>query len=120
MQVPYNVIRGPLADEIHQEFSSWIYQVIRLYKNKDHAGVEYTVGPILTDNGVEKEAITQKTANMTTNKDFYTDSNGRDFLKRVYDHKKDWPFQVTQPVAGNYYPIKFLHSLRLLIVFELL
>ncbi|KAL1333375.1 hypothetical protein HN51_062200 [Arachis hypogaea] len=78
------------------------------------------VGPILTDNGVEKEAITQKTANMTTNKDFYTDSNGRDFLKRVYDHKKDWPFQVTQPVAGNYYPIKFLHSLRLLIVFELL
>ncbi|XP_015951770.2 alpha-mannosidase [Arachis duranensis] len=103
--IPYKVIRGPLVDEIHQEFNSWIYQVIRLYKDKDHAEVEYTVGPIPTDDGVGKEVITQITANMATNKEFYTDSNGRDFLKRVRDYREDWPLQVTQPVAGNYYPI---------------
>ncbi|XP_022640500.1 alpha-mannosidase-like [Vigna radiata var. radiata] len=45
------------------------------------------------------------TTNMATNKEFYTDSNDRDFLKRVRDHRDDWPLQVTQPVAGNYYPI---------------
>jgi len=41
------------------------------------------IGPIPTDDGVGKEVITRMTANMATNKEFYTDSNGRDFLKRV-------------------------------------
>ncbi|TQD73196.1 hypothetical protein C1H46_041284 [Malus baccata] len=45
------------------------------------------------------------TANMETNKEFYTDSNGRDFIKRVRDYRPDWPLVVNQPVAGNYYPL---------------
>ncbi|RZB60796.1 Alpha-mannosidase isoform B [Glycine soja] len=103
--VPTKVIRGPLVDEVHQKFSSWIYQVTRLYKDKEHAEIEFTIGPIPTDDGVGKEVITRMTANMATNKEFYADSNGRDFLKRVRDHREDWPLQVTQPVAGNYYPL---------------
>ncbi|XP_047319755.1 alpha-mannosidase [Impatiens glandulifera] len=103
--VPFKVIQGPLVDEIHQQFSSWIYQVVRLYKDKEHAEVEYTIGPIPIDDSVGKEIITQITANMATNKEFYTDSNGRDFLKRVRDHREDWSLEVHQPVAGNYYPI---------------
>ncbi|KAK7360218.1 hypothetical protein VNO77_02200 [Canavalia gladiata] len=103
--VPTKVFRGPLVDEVHQNFSSWIYQVTRLYKDKDHAEIEFTIGPIPTDDGVGKEVITRMTANMVTNKEFYTDSNGRDFLKRIRDHRDDWPLQVTQPVAGNYYPL---------------
>ncbi|KAJ0974238.1 hypothetical protein J5N97_016203 [Dioscorea zingiberensis] len=103
--VPLKIIRGPLVDEVHQQFSSWIYQITRLYKDKDHAEIEFTIGPIPTDDGVGKEVITRLTANMATNKIFYTDSNGRDFLKRVRDYREDWNLQVTQPVAGNYYPI---------------
>ncbi|KAM0950051.1 putative alpha-mannosidase [Dioscorea sansibarensis] len=103
--VPLKIISGPLVDEVHQQFSSWIYQITRLYKDKDHAEIEFTIGPIPTDDGVGKEVITQLTANMATNKIFYTDSNGRDFLKRVRDYREDWNLQVTQPVAGNYYPI---------------
>lgn len=31
IQVPFKIIRGPLVDEVHQEFSSWIYQVSKTY-----------------------------------------------------------------------------------------
>ncbi|XBJ15295.1 hypothetical protein VPH35_007214 [Triticum aestivum] len=103
--VPLKVIRGALVDEVHQQFSPWIYQVTRLYKDKEHAEVEYTIGPIPVNDGIGKEVITRLTANMVTNHTFYTDSNGRDFLKRVRDYREDWDLQVTQPVAGNYYPV---------------
>lgn len=41
------------------------------------------IGPIPTDDGIGKEVITRLSANMATDEVFYTDSNGRDFLKRV-------------------------------------
>ncbi|KZV46140.1 Fatty acid hydroxylase superfamily isoform 2 [Dorcoceras hygrometricum] len=103
--VPLKIIRGPLVHEVHQQFASWISQIIRLYKDKDHVEVEYTIGPIPMDDSVGKEVITRMTTNLITDKVFYTDSNGRDFLKRVRDYRADWPLIVTQPVAGNYYPI---------------
>ncbi|KAL5706468.1 alpha-mannosidase [Ranunculus cassubicifolius] len=103
--VPLKVLRGPLVDEVHQQFSSWIYQVTRLYKDKEHAEVEFIIGPIPTEDGVGKEVITRMTANMATEKTFYTDSNGRDFMKRVRDYREDWPLSVNQPIAGNYYPL---------------
>lgn len=43
------------------------------------------IGPIPTKDGIGKEVITRMTTNMTTDKVFYTDSNGRDFIKRVQD-----------------------------------
>ncbi|RDY13085.1 hypothetical protein CR513_02040, partial [Mucuna pruriens] len=45
------------------------------------------IGPIPIVDGVGKEVITQMTANM------------------VRDHRDDWPLQVNEPVAGNYYPL---------------
>jgi hypothetical protein len=46
------------------------------------------IGPIpdgggFAGDGIGKEVITRMTTNMATNKEFFTDSNGRDFLKRV-------------------------------------
>lgn len=41
------------------------------------------VGPIPIDNGIGKELVTQIQTDIKSNKTFYTDSNGRDFLKRV-------------------------------------
>ncbi|XP_023550350.1 probable alpha-mannosidase At5g13980 isoform X1 [Cucurbita pepo subsp. pepo] len=104
-QVPVTVIRGPLIEEVHQQINPWIYQVTRLQKEKEHVEVEFTVGPIPIDDGVGKEVATQITTSMKTNKTFYTDSNGRDFIKRIRDYRADWNLEVNQPVAGNYYPI---------------
>ncbi|XP_062010431.1 probable alpha-mannosidase At5g13980 isoform X2 [Rosa rugosa] len=99
------VIRGPVIDEVHQQINSWIHQITRLHKEKEHVEVEFIVGPIPTDDGIGKEVVTQLDTAMATNKTFYTDSNGRDFIKRIRDYRTDWDFKVNQPVAGNYYPI---------------
>lgn len=43
----------------------------------------FQVGPIPVDDMIGKEVVTQITTTMLTNKSFFTDSNGRDFIKRV-------------------------------------
>ncbi|KAJ6375289.1 hypothetical protein OIU77_000302 [Salix suchowensis] len=101
----FTVLRGPLLDEVHQRISSWIYQITRVYKGKEHAEVEFTVGPIPIEDGIGKEVVTKITTTVKNNKKFYTDSSGRDFIERVRDYRKDWELQVNQPIAGNYYPI---------------
>ncbi|XP_062010429.1 alpha-mannosidase At3g26720-like isoform X2 [Rosa rugosa] len=104
-KVSLTVMRGPLLDEVHQQINPWVSQITRLYKGKEHAEVEFTIGPIPVDDGIGKEITTQLTTAMKTNKTFYTDSNGRDFIKRIRDFRTDWDLQVNQPIAGNYYPI---------------
>ncbi|KAK1433974.1 hypothetical protein QVD17_10892 [Tagetes erecta] len=99
------VLRGPIYDEVHQKINSWIYQITRVYKNKEHAEVEFTVGPIPINDRVGKEIVTQITTTMKSNKTFYTDSSGRDFIERIRDYRADWDLEVNQPIAGNYYPI---------------
>ncbi|CAH1440472.1 unnamed protein product [Lactuca virosa] len=63
------------------------------------------IGPIPIDDGVVKEITTQITSALKTNKTFYTDSNRKDFIKRVRDFRTDWELQMNEPVAGNYYPM---------------
>ncbi|KAJ0639216.1 putative alpha-mannosidase [Helianthus annuus] len=99
------VLRGPIYDEVHQKIKSWIYQITRVYKNKEHAEVEFTVGPIPIGDGVGKEIATKISTTIKSNETFYTDSNGRDFIERIRDYRADWDLEVNQPIAGNYYPI---------------
>ncbi|KAL4306979.1 alpha-mannosidase At3g26720 isoform X1 [Arachis ipaensis] len=104
-QESFTVLSGPVLDEVHQQLNPWISQITRIFKGKEHAEVEFTVGPIPVDDNIGKELITQFTTSMKTNKTFYTDSNGRDFIKRIRDFRTDWDLQVNQPIAGNYYPV---------------
>ncbi|CBI15496.3 unnamed protein product, partial [Vitis vinifera] len=104
-QVSFTVLRGSLLDEVHHRINSWIYQITRLYRDKEHAEVEFTVGSIPIDDMIGKEVVTRITTTMKSNKTFYTDSNGRDFIKRIRDYRSDWDLEVNQPIAGNYYPI---------------
>ncbi|KAL3722920.1 hypothetical protein ACJRO7_035159 [Eucalyptus globulus] len=102
---PLTVMHGSVVDEVHQQINSWIYQITRLSKAKEHVEVEFIVGPIPTDDGIGKEVVAQISTSMKTNKTFYTDSNGRDFIERIRDYRTDWDLKVNQPAAGNYYPI---------------
>uniref|UniRef100_J3KV59 Alpha-mannosidase n=1 Tax=Oryza brachyantha TaxID=4533 RepID=J3KV59_ORYBR len=104
-QVPLTVFRGPILDEVHRQINSWIYQINRVYKGKDYVETEFIVGPIPVDDGNGKEVATEIVTNMATNKTFYTDSSGRDFIKRIRDYRSEWKIEVHQPIAGNYYPV---------------
>ncbi|XP_071953152.1 lysosomal alpha-mannosidase-like [Antedon mediterranea] len=99
------VYQSNLIQEVHQEFSPWLTQVVRLYKAQRHAEFEWTVGPIPFQDGFGKEIITRFDSDIKSGKQFFTDSNGREILERVKDHRDTWFYNVTEPVSGNYYPV---------------
>lgn len=98
--------QGKQFSEIHQIFNSFISQTIRLYENANYLEFNWQVGPIDVSDGIGKEIIVKFATDLDTNSLFYTDSNGREILKRKRDYRPSWPnFNQTEPVAGNYYPI---------------
>jgi lysosomal alpha-mannosidase len=44
--IKWNIFSGDIVDEIHQTFSSWVSQVVRIYKQENHVEFEWLVGPI--------------------------------------------------------------------------
>ncbi|KAF3829408.1 hypothetical protein GH733_003672 [Mirounga leonina] len=100
-----HVVKTPLVQEVHQNFSAWCSQVIRLYPGQRHLELEWTVGPIPVGDGWGKEIISRFDTVLETKGLFYTDSNGREILERRRDYRPTWKLNQTEPVAGNYYPV---------------
>ncbi|ERE78954.1 lysosomal alpha-mannosidase [Cricetulus griseus] len=100
-----HLVKTALVQEVHQNFSSWCSQVIRLYPGQRHLELEWMVGPIPMQDFGGKEVISRFDTPMKTKGEFYTDSNGREFLKRRHDYRPTWKLNQTEPVAGNYYPV---------------
>lgn len=61
---------------------------------------------------IGKEIITRFTTELESGDTFYTDSNGREIIKRRRDFRSDYNFTVEEPVAGNYHPVTSRISLR--------
>ncbi|XP_075149649.1 lysosomal alpha-mannosidase II isoform X2 [Haematobia irritans] len=99
------VYRGNLVEEVHQKFNDWISQVVRVYKEKRYAEFEWMVGPIPVDDKVGKEIVTRFNSDIKSEGIFYTDSNGREMIKRLKDHRDTWRVKLHEPTAGNYYPV---------------
>lgn len=115
------VVRGPVVEEVHQVFSPWCSQVIRIYKHSDYIEFHWLVGPIpiqadlnnpnlrngaynpISDNG--REIVSLYETDMKTNGTFFTDSNGRETIRRLRDHRSDYRLFTSEHTASNYYPI---------------
>ncbi|XP_030676601.1 lysosomal alpha-mannosidase isoform X3 [Nomascus leucogenys] len=95
----------PLVQEVHQNFSAWCSQVVRLYPGQQHLELEWSVGPIPVGDTWGKEVISRFDTPLETKGCFYTDSNGREILERRRDYRPTWKLNQTEPVAGNYYPV---------------
>ncbi|XP_023343097.1 lysosomal alpha-mannosidase, partial [Eurytemora carolleeae] len=98
------LLKGSLVQEIHQVYSPWLSQVIRVYKDSSSLEFEWMVGPIPIEDG-GKEIITKYKTDLVSDDIFYTDSNGRGLIKRQRDHRETWDLNLTEPVAANYYPV---------------
>nr|XP_012645942.1 lysosomal alpha-mannosidase isoform X1 [Microcebus murinus] len=99
------VVKTALVQEVHQNFSAWCSQVVRLYPGQRHLELEWTVGPIPVTDSWGKEVISRFDTLLETGEVFYTDSNGREILERRRDYRPTWTLEQTEPVAGNYYPV---------------
>jgi alpha-mannosidase len=106
-KVQMEVVVGPIVSEIRQVFpGSWATLITRLYAHQPWAEVEWTVGPVPIDDGFGKEiSFSIESSDIDSGSVFYTDANGREAMKRERDFRPTWELNVTEPVAGNYYPI---------------
>ncbi|KAM9251613.1 lysosomal alpha-mannosidase [Cariama cristata] len=104
-RVPTYLVKNALVQEVHQNFSSWCSQVVRLHAGQPYVELEWTVGPIPVADGWGKEIISRFETTLQTDARFYTDSNGRQILERRRDYRPTWNLSQTEPVAGNYYPV---------------
>ncbi|KAJ1527978.1 hypothetical protein ONE63_007908 [Megalurothrips usitatus] len=106
------VYKGDLVQEVHQTFSDWVSQVVRMYAGENHVELEWMVGPIPVADGVGKEVISRFSTDLSSKGVFYTDSNGREVLKRERNARPTWKVMLAEPVAGNYYPVTSKISIR--------
>ena len=99
------VYESDIGTEVHAEFGgefgdpSWIKQITRLIDGADYVEVEYVVGPVPIDDGIGKEVVSTYFPDIENDGIFYTDSNGREFMKRKRNTAQ------IEPQAENYYPV---------------
>ncbi|CAH1101502.1 unnamed protein product [Psylliodes chrysocephalus] len=111
IEITYS-INGNVVDEVHQKWTEGavdILQIIRWYHDEDYLEFDWIVGNIdVTKVRQGKEIITKFTVtdDFNNGNNFYTDSNGREMLKRTKNSRPDYSYNATiEPVAGNYYPV---------------
>lgn len=96
---------GPIVHEIRFVANEYLHLSIKLYKDLNFLETDWLVGPIDVSDGISKEVIVQYNTDLFSNTEFFTDSNGRQVLKRRLSQRPMWNFTISDPIAGNYYPV---------------
>ncbi|PAV90795.1 hypothetical protein WR25_06244 [Diploscapter pachys] len=98
-------VNGTLVQEMRQQYGDWIYQTIRLRSDANYVEFDWVIGPVPTGAQVSKEVITRYISDVANNDIFYTDSTGRQMMKRRRNFAATYQYSNDEPVAGNYYPL---------------
>lgn len=67
--------------------------------------VKYSLVTNYFSDKIGKEIIIKYSSNLKSDGVFYTDSNGREMLKRVKNYRPTWNLELEEPISGNYYPV---------------
>lgn len=86
-------------------WSENVLSIARLYTKSEYMEVEWLVGPIDISDNVGKEFVVKYGTDIVANGEFYTDSNGRQSLKRKLNKRPQYNVTIAEPVGGNYYPV---------------
>ena len=98
---------GAVVQYVRRAIGDWTTVEYRLWQGASHVEIDYTVGPIPIDDGLGKEVVSRFTASalVGSNGTFSTDANGREVLQRKRNWKPDYKVNMTEPVAGNFFPV---------------
>ncbi|KAK6759766.1 hypothetical protein RB195_021372 [Necator americanus] len=101
------ILKGPQSEEVRQIFNSWVAQIIRLKKNAKHIEFDWIIGPIPKEENdpITKEVVTRYITDIKNDNIFFTDSNGRQMMRRERNFNPSFKYVDTEPVSGNYYPV---------------
>lgn len=100
-----NKINGPVVQEIRVGFDNNVLGTFRLYNGLNFLELDWLVGPIDINDGTGKEYVVKYETDIINNGVFYTDSNGRQMIKRILNKRADFNVTLAEPIAGNYYPV---------------
>lgn len=101
----FHLIRGKVVNELRMSWSDNVLSVVRLYTGFQFMEVEWLVGPINIDDNIGKEFVVKYQTDLFNNGEFFTDSNGRQSLKRKLNERPQWNVTIAELVGGNYYPV---------------
>lgn len=104
--------QGALVSEARQIFNEYVSQIIRINKVENYIEFDWVIGPIPTNGTNGIEVVSRYSTSIPTNGTFYTDSNGKEMLKRVRDFRPTWQLNNSEFASGNYYPITSKISIR--------
>ncbi|KAH8419560.1 hypothetical protein KR222_006062 [Zaprionus bogoriensis] len=104
-KIELTVYDGDRVKEVHQNFNEWISQVVRIYEGVNRVEFEWLIGPIPNNDDTGREIVTRFKSGVASKGTFYTDSNGREMLKRQRFEREYFSPDMTEPVSGNYYPV---------------
>ncbi|KAM3955078.1 lysosomal alpha-mannosidase [Aphomia sociella] len=97
--------KNGLLQELHSQFSDYASFAVRLYRRTPYIELEWMVGPVPVRDDIGKEVFVRYSTDLVNNGVFYTDSNGRQTVKRVRNTRASFELANQDPVAGNYYPV---------------
>ncbi|CAG2119217.1 unnamed protein product, partial [Medioppia subpectinata] len=89
--------------ELNQQFTDYIHQTVRTYEDRDYIEFDWTVGPIPMADKIGKEIVTQFESDLQTDGVFYTDSNGRQTIRRKYN--PNIKGCTNSVITANWFPI---------------
>ncbi|CAK1553218.1 unnamed protein product [Leptosia nina] len=99
------IYKTDVVQEVHSIYSAYASFVARLYKDSPCLELEWTVGEVPVDDQLGKEVFIRYTTELNNSGVFYTDSNGRQTVKRIRNQRATYEPYDFNNIAGNFYPV---------------
>lgn len=98
-------IQGSIVKEVRLVSAEDVRNTLIFYEGLNYFECEWLVGPIYGQDRKGKEYVIKYVTDFKTREEFYTDSNGRQIIKRKRDKRATYDFDYSDSIPANYYPV---------------